>query len=127
MRIARYIGNGQAICWLDGTMYEVDESDIALLRRNDPLAIDPSGRLMPVWHFCRIMPEAWDGEGYQEYLRSNHWRTTRHRVLDRYGCICSCGCKATHIHHLSYERLGHEWYCDLIPLCPSCHGRLHGL
>ena len=30
-----------------------------------------------------------------------------------------------HLHHLSYARLGHEADRDLVPLCRSCHQRLH--
>jgi 5-methylcytosine-specific restriction endonuclease McrA len=30
-----------------------------------------------------------------------------------------------HLHHLSYARLGHEADRDFVPLCRSCHQRLH--
>ena len=31
------------------------------------------------------------------------------------------------VHHLTYERVGHEHPDDLIVLCPACHAAAHGL
>lgn len=31
------------------------------------------------------------------------------------------------LHHRTYERLGHEAYEDLIPMCRRCHDLLHGI
>lgn len=29
------------------------------------------------------------------------------------------------LHHRSYDHLGHEGFCDLIPLCRACHNWVH--
>jgi hypothetical protein len=29
------------------------------------------------------------------------------------------------LHHRNYDRLGHERFDDLIPLCRACHEQLH--
>jgi 5-methylcytosine-specific restriction endonuclease McrA len=36
-----------------------------------------------------------------------------------------CGCKSgrLELHHLTYDRLGHEWPSDLKILCVRCHAR----
>lgn len=31
------------------------------------------------------------------------------------------------VHHLTYERIGHEHPDDLIVLCPACHADVHGI
>jgi 5-methylcytosine-specific restriction endonuclease McrA len=66
---------------------------------------------------------------YSQYLNSFHWRDLRdaklHSVNDR--------CEKCHrrsnlqVHHLTYERLGHERLTDLQVLCESCHEKAHNL
>jgi 5-methylcytosine-specific restriction endonuclease McrA len=60
---------------------------------------------------------------YVDYILSPAWRAMRNWRLaeDKFTCR---GCGRKHelqVHHLSYERLGHEDIDDLITLCVRCH------
>lgn len=63
---------------------------------------------------------------YVKYIKSNEWKWKR-RVLGRlrgYKCeICGVDCKESgwQVHHLTYERFGHEKFSDLMLVCPKCH------
>lgn len=69
---------------------------------------------------------------YIAYINSEDWeRKKRERMeLDDYRCVC-CGrhiahCKTMQVHHISYQRLGHEdARTDLCTVCGSCHKKLH--
>lgn len=67
---------------------------------------------------------------YDEYLKTQHWRELRERILWRAGFRCRL-CE-THqgpidVHHLTYERRGCEFDSDLIALCRDCHTKQHGI
>jgi len=67
-----------------------------------------------------------DGDFYSEYLRSPKWSLKRKQALAQAGEKCErCGqSKWTvrlEVHHLTYERLGHEDLNDLQVLCKECH------
>jgi hypothetical protein len=64
---------------------------------------------------------------YKTYLQSSEWRRQRDRALTRAAFRCErCSSKRRlHVHHLSYERLGHEWDQDLEVLCETCHQGEH--
>lgn len=70
---------------------------------------------------------------YREYLRSEHWRALRQRMLLRAGGICQrCARSSRHygfldVHHLDYRRLGAEREADLVVLCRECHAAEHGV
>lgn len=64
---------------------------------------------------------------YAQYLRSEHWRMLRQRMLARSGGICQ-RCQRSHrdygfldVHHRDYRRFGAEREADLIVLCRECH------
>ena len=64
---------------------------------------------------------------YTTHLSSAAWQITRKRTIRRAGFRCA-RCKARgplDVHHLTYERLGHERPEDVIALCRSCHRREH--
>jgi 5-methylcytosine-specific restriction endonuclease McrA len=65
---------------------------------------------------------------YDSYLRSAAWRHRREAVLKRDNYVCrGCGVnRATHVHHLTYVRVGNELLFDLVSVCESCHGQCHG-
>src|SRR5215203_4685195 len=65
---------------------------------------------------------------YRLYIHSQSWRSTRNRARQRANYQCQrCGRKRDlEVHHLTYDRLGHEWDEDLTVLCTLCH-RLHHL
>ncbi len=74
---------------------------------------------------------AWDHAGwwdrYEKYLFSNEWRIIRERILRRDDHVCrECHHRpATQVHHLTYERAGHESDDDLIAICRPCHQQIH--
>lgn len=68
---------------------------------------------------------------YKRYLRTQNWQKLRFEVLKRSGGKCErCGYQpykrgGLQIHHLSYDRVGHESLEDLIAICPRCHMEIH--
>ena len=65
---------------------------------------------------------------YSEYLESDHWRWIRAKIRRRARGWCE-RCKVNRrddIHHLTYERVGHELLTDLIGVCSYCHEYIHG-
>ena len=70
----------------------------------------------------------WRGRvNYRDYLHSAAWAKKRSRVHMRSGYRCEwCGGRGRlQVHHLTYERLGHERLSDLVDLCPRCHRGAH--
>lgn len=64
---------------------------------------------------------------YQKYLKSDEWRAITRRIWRKADGKCaSCGGKGNHVHHKTYDRLGHEDDEDLELLCRFCHDRRHG-
>ena len=67
---------------------------------------------------------------YRAYLQSPAWKAIRQQVLvrDAYACT-TCGATSgksiIEVHHLTYERFGHELLEDLITLCRPCHAKVH--
>lgn len=60
---------------------------------------------------------------YREYLKTPQWKIKRGKRLDIDGHACVL-CRSTEhleVHHLSYDRLGHEPLFDLRTLCHDCH------
>lgn len=68
---------------------------------------------------------------YKRYLRTQNWQKLRFEVLKRSGGKCErCLYQpykrgGLQIHHLSYDRVGHESLEDLIAICPRCHMEIH--
>lgn len=71
---------------------------------------------------------------YGMYLESTAWLKKRQMAMDKTNEVCANCIKATwpvvrlarEVHHLTYERLGHEDLDDLIAVCGPCHRELHG-
>lgn len=64
---------------------------------------------------------------YSNYLSSEKWKAKRGYVLSRDKYVCQ-GClnvRATEVHHIHYDNVGDELYCDLVSLCNECHNRHH--
>ena len=62
------------------------------------------------------------------YMASSQWRDIRLTVIkrDRYECqMCGIDGVPLEVHHITYERLGHEHYDDLVSLCRTCHQSVH--
>ncbi len=86
---------------------------------------------------------------HAQYLASENWKVRRARslYLAQHRCqnpACARGYLRSltdeelreaiprtvyrlEVHHLTYERLGHEADDDLIVLCPACHREQHGI
>ena len=71
--------------------------------------------------------ERYEFSTYPQYLKSDHWITTREKLLDFVTRCQVCGDRAEvfHIHHANYENLWEEKPEDLIVVCPECHEFIH--
>ena len=65
---------------------------------------------------------------YNDYLRTPEWQRTRRAKLEQVGNRCRrCGAdRKLHVHHLTYDHVGHEWLDELVVLCSWCHSDTHG-
>jgi len=63
-------------------------------------------------------------DGYDKYMKSAQWRNIRKVMLKLAGNICQ-ECRhpspTLEVHHLTYDRFGHESMSDLRVLCKRCH------
>lgn len=68
------------------------------------------------WRYKKGTPE------YERYIHSAAWRekVDRRMEMDRHICQV-CGQAASDVHHLTYDRFGHEEMGDLVSLCRKCH------
>jgi len=66
---------------------------------------------------------------YQGYLKSGHWQEIKAKFARSNSKRCFlCGeTGILHLHHKTYDRLGHEKLGDLVYLCPKCHEFVHSL
>jgi hypothetical protein len=69
---------------------------------------------------------------YQAYLSSAEWaqkrRTFRTWWIQTYGSWGCAVCRTSanlNVHHLTYDRFGHEAMTDLLPVCAACHQQIH--
>ncbi len=64
---------------------------------------------------------------YRVYLDSPAWQELRKRKLQELRRCQGCGGdECLQVHHLTYERIGHERLTDLMVLCHLCHAKEHG-
>ena len=67
----------------------------------------------------------WTGS-YKDYLKTDHWKKTRMRILKKKNFRCSvCSKPANNVHHHSYKNLGYERDYELSALCVRCHELIH--
>lgn len=68
-------------------------------------------------------------ESYHAYLKSKAWKELRRKVWlrSRRWCERCDNSMSAHVHHLTYERIGHERLEDLQAVCENCHEFLHGI
>ena len=65
---------------------------------------------------------------YDQYLQSDQWKMRRRGRLEYDGHKCQdCGGGASHVHHLTYEHVGHESIEEIVSLCHNCHSIRHGM
>ena len=66
-------------------------------------------------------------EDYYQSLNNPDFEALSMQVFKRDGFQCQ-KCKTAKnlvVHHINYERLGHEKLSDLVTLCKSCHKKVH--
>ena len=69
-----------------------------------------------------------DKATYEHYVKTDCWSLRRKAYLKIHNwCEVCSRFGELQIHHLSYERLGHEHDDDLLAVCDSCHRTFHGL
>ena len=74
------------------------------------------------WRFKKGNPE------YERYIHSPDWRRKADERLELDGHCCQvCGKAASDVHHLTYDRFGHEDMGDLVSLCRKCHEKAEEL
>ena len=69
------------------------------------------------------------GDFYRRYMRSRRWRYVK-QIRGSSVCglpqVCYCGeGDKLDVHHLTYDRLGHEYLEDLVFLCREHHDAVH--
>lgn len=61
---------------------------------------------------------------WSKYIKSPEWKRKADSIRRQAGNKCQhCGAGNTplEVHHLTYDRIGHEEDEDLVALCKSCH------
>ena len=80
----------------------------------------------------RIYQQHQRRQAYNAYMKSDDWRHIRKIKLQFADHLCEqCRRPASpgnplDVHHLTYDRFGHENLTDLQVLCKPCHNRAHG-
>ena len=76
--------------------------------------------------FGNDIPEPTTEQAYLDYINSPAWKRRADVAKAKAGYCCErCGrskySRPLTVHHLNYDRLGHEKDSDLQVLCPPCH------
>src|SRR5688500_7171307 len=71
-----------------------------------------------------------NAQEYEDYRKTDAWKSIRSLCMKLCGYRCwVCGCTAwrrpVDAHHLTYQRVGHEWPDDLVALCSTHHELIH--
>lgn len=66
---------------------------------------------------------------YIKFMASDKWATRKRVYYSGHEKKCkACGSDENiHLHHKTYERMGSELDEDLVPLCQTCHTKVHDL
>jgi 5-methylcytosine-specific restriction endonuclease McrA len=88
--------------------------------------LDTDERQERRWEELREQNARWWAD-YNAYMSSPEWQNKRHAVFARSGHTCEqCGVRrAVQVHHVNYDRLGHERLSDLLAICLPCHRERH--
>jgi ribosomal protein L34E len=65
---------------------------------------------------------------YHDFLQTSYWKKfsqERRKQADFKCTKCGRGDLSLHVHHLTYERRGHELNSDVTVLCEACHLEIH--
>lgn len=84
-------------------------------------------RFIPSWKATKCHRYKGTKEEYTRYIDSHLWKRKRAKILAREYKRCRlCGERGwLHVHHITYDRFGHEEEGDLVALCPKCHDFVH--
>ena len=114
----------------------MDEKLRALMTRHDALCRQRlaltdkiSLTLEEIFAYQKVM-EAMARPDYKAYLQSDEWRkrARKARKEAKFRCqLCNASDRVLHVHHRTYENLGHEEPADLVCLCDACHRKFHGI
>ena len=76
---------------------------------------------------CKTTGEKVDN--YNQYLKTEHWKYTRLKVLKKYKnkCYMCSYDMMIQVHHKTYDRIGNEDVDVLITLCKACHLKVHNM
>ena len=69
----------------------------------------------------------YEPQNHADYISSRKWHNRKARYYRDHDKRCNaCGTKdKIHLHHKTYVRMGSELDEDLVPLCESCHTKVH--
>jgi 5-methylcytosine-specific restriction endonuclease McrA len=102
----------------DRLLTSLAELDWSWRRREE----NPDDFLVPFVTWIQSFPKGISS--YEDYLRSDLWKSIRTKVLTRanFECAC-CSRRATQVHHRDYRPrvLSGQDLSPLIPLCAECH------
>lgn len=81
------------------------------------------------WTACRRLLESYIFDDlipkpqYENYIQSEVWTNKKREFIRFFGLACAiCNAQVPlSVHHRTYDRLGHEFLSDCIPLCDECH------
>lgn len=118
--------------WTERQIYQGQLRDTTQLLRRLRDAMPPPSPLTAV-----VVVDPRDGDGWEDavarqgvtipytgYLQTTHWELLRaERITGQCDRCYKIG--RTHLHHVSYERLGAERPEDTSELCADCHRREH--
>lgn len=84
-------------------------------------------RFIPSWKATKCHRYKGTKEEYTRYIDSHLWKRKRAKIVAREYKRCRlCGEREwLHVHHITYDRFGHEEEGDLVALCPKCHDLVH--
>ena len=116
-----------------GTTLDVNSCELTHNRYNPDLYDDPietvdngEGYWITKCDFYEYDKD-WGKVDYYEYMNSPEWKAKREERLkhDKYQCQLCHTAKNLVVHHVTYDRLGHEDLSDLVTLCKKCHESVH--
>lgn len=68
-------------------------------------------------------------KAYTKYIKSKQWKELRERwwasKLSKDCYVCRGLELPMDLHHRTYERFGHEYLKDLVPVHRKCHKKIH--
>ena len=108
-----------------------DEESVGLMQRYVNRFKYGNGREKDWVKMATDLRSKYDKGLYRAYMKSEAWNRKRKEAFGHYGEGCrqcgysGCFSNPIQVHHVSYQTLYDEHMDDLLPLCLTCHQRLH--